>query len=63
LTLTDNWINFHIRYISDVRDRRLLQNKIGQAILSEIERSDRIKLGTATLEIMEPRTKNGEKAE
>jgi small-conductance mechanosensitive channel len=36
LTLTDNWITFHIRYITDVRKRRMIHNKLGQMILEEL---------------------------
>lgn len=51
LTLTDNWITFGIRYISDVRERRLLHNKLSQVILNEIKRSEKIKIASTTLEI------------
>ena len=51
LTLTDNWITFNIRFISDVRERRWLHNKLSQVILNEIKKSEKIKIASATLEI------------
>ena len=50
-TLTDNWITFNIRYISDVKDRRSLHNALTQMILSEIQRSGNIKIAFTTLGI------------
>ena len=51
LTLTDNWITFNIRYITDARGRRSLHNKLSQLILEEIQRSEKIKIASATLNI------------
>jgi small-conductance mechanosensitive channel len=51
LTLTDNWITFNIRFISDVRERRWLHNKLSQVILNEIKKSEKIKIASTTLEI------------
>ena len=50
-TLTDNWITFNIRYISDVRDRRTLQHTLSQTILTEIQNSENIKIASTTLDI------------
>jgi small-conductance mechanosensitive channel len=52
LTLTDNWITFHIRYITDVRQRRVIRNKLGQLILEEIRKSDKVKIASATVDIV-----------
>jgi len=52
LTLTDNWITFNIRYITEVRERRLLHNKLSQMILSEIQKSKNIKVASSTLSIV-----------
>ena len=52
LTLTDNWILFHIRFITDVRQRRQVRNIIGQRLLDEIERSEKLKLASATIDIV-----------
>lgn len=52
LTLTDNWITYHIRYITHVRERRSLRNKLSQMILDEIQRSEKIKIGSTTLDVI-----------
>jgi small-conductance mechanosensitive channel len=52
LTLTDNWITFHIRYITDVRKRRVIRNKLGQLILEEIRKSVKVKIASATVDIV-----------
>jgi len=50
-TLTDNWITFNVRYISDVRDRRTLRHNLTETILSEIQNSKNIKIASTTLDI------------
>jgi small-conductance mechanosensitive channel len=50
-TLTDNWITFNVRYISDVRDRRTLQHTLSQTILTEIQSSENINIASITLDI------------
>jgi small-conductance mechanosensitive channel len=50
-TLTDNWITFNVRYISDVRDRRTLQHTLSKNILTEIQSSENIKIASSTLDI------------
>lgn len=51
LTLTDNWITFAIRYMSEVRHRRALHDKLSRMILAEIEKHEKIKIASATLNI------------
>lgn len=51
MSLTDNWITFGIRYVTDVRSRRDLHNRIGRLILSEIAKSPKIKIASTTLNI------------
>lgn len=52
LTLTDNWITFHIRYITDVRERRMIRNKLGQMILEELQKSEKVKIASTTVDII-----------
>ncbi len=52
LTPTDNWINLNIRYVVEVRGRRLLRDKLSRMILSEIEKSENIKIASATFDIV-----------
>jgi len=53
ITMTDNWIQFNIRYIVDYKKRRhtkhLLNEKIGRAI---IETNGKVNLASATFEIV-----------
>lgn len=51
LKLTDNWITFNIRYITKVRERRLLHNRLSQMILNEIQGSKDIKIASSTLDV------------
>ena len=46
LTLTDNWINFNIRYVTEVRERRTLRNALSQTLLDGIQKSANVKLPT-----------------
>jgi small-conductance mechanosensitive channel len=52
ITLTDNWINFDIRYVTMVRERRLTKSRLSRLILEEIERSENIKLASTTIDIV-----------
>jgi small-conductance mechanosensitive channel len=52
LTMTDNWISFHVRYIVDFKERRVVKNKFTRLILTEIEKSDTIHLASATYDIV-----------
>jgi len=51
LTLTDNWINFNIRYVTDTRDRRILCDKISKLLLAEIEKSKNIKIASENVDV------------
>lgn len=51
LTLTDNWISFGIRYVTEVRNRRALHDRLSRMILSELEKSDKIKIASSTINI------------
>jgi small-conductance mechanosensitive channel len=51
MTLTDNWISFGIRYVTEVRNRRVLHDQLSRLILSELSKSDRIKIASTTINI------------
>jgi small-conductance mechanosensitive channel len=51
LTLTDNWVAFGIRYVTDVRRRRETQNRISGLILAEFAKSEQIKIASSTINI------------
>lgn len=53
LRMTDDWIEFTVRYITDYRTRRSVRDRIMRSILDGIEASgDRIRLGSETVEIV-----------
>jgi small-conductance mechanosensitive channel len=51
VTLTDNWITLGIRYVTEVRTRRYLHDQLSRIILSEIEKSEKIKIASSTINI------------
>ena len=50
-TLTDNWINMNIRYITEVRQRRMLRDRLNRTLLSELEKIDNIKIASESMDI------------
>lgn len=52
IQLTDNWISFHIRYITDVRQRRAVASTLSKLILEEIQQSANIKIASTTVDIV-----------
>jgi len=51
LRLTDNWIEFNIRYITDVRQRREIHTNLSRMLLEEIQDSEKVRLASETLDI------------
>ena len=51
ITLTDNWISFGIRYVTEVRSRRVLHDRLSRQILAEIEKNGKIKVASSTINI------------
>jgi small-conductance mechanosensitive channel len=49
--LTDNWITFNIRYITEVRQRRIIKDRLNRRLLSELEKSENIKIASESLDI------------
>ncbi|GAA4280969.1 mechanosensitive ion channel family protein [Gaetbulibacter aestuarii] len=53
VTLTDNWIQFNLRYIVDYKKRRSTKNALQSEIYNEILKTKgKVKLASATLELM-----------
>jgi len=50
--LTDNWIELTARYVTPVRQRRIIRSKISQKILEDIEKSERINIASQTVDIV-----------
>ena len=51
LTLTDNWISLNIRYITEVRERRIIRGSLNKKLLEELEKSDNIKIASESIDI------------
>ena len=51
IKLTDNWIEFYIRYTTEARQRRVVKNTLYKLIFEEIEKSPDIKLASSTMDI------------
>ncbi|MDD5093664.1 MAG: mechanosensitive ion channel [Dehalococcoidia bacterium] len=53
LTITDNWISLHVRYITEVRKRRVLRSHLSRLILEDIEKSagGKVKIASSTLDV------------
>ncbi len=50
---TDNWIEFHLRYVVDYKQRRTTRTNLFIRILEEIEKTEgRIRLSSSTMEIV-----------
>ena len=52
LKLTDNWIELTARYVTPVRQRRMIRNTVSRRILEEIEKSEGIKIASQTIDIV-----------
>lgn len=51
LTITDNYIKFNIRYVTDTRERRILRDRLSRLILEEIEDSKDINIASETIDV------------
>ena len=53
ITLTDNWMQFNLRYIVDFRKRRSMKHKLYDRIREEVEKSkEKVVLASSTLELI-----------
>lgn len=51
LTLTDNWINLNIRYVTNAKERRDIRDRLSKLILNEIEKSKNIKIASENIDV------------
>jgi small-conductance mechanosensitive channel len=49
LTTTSNWIQISMRYVVDVRQRRQVHNDLSRKMLSAVEESDAMEIGSSTM--------------
>jgi len=52
IKLTDNWIELHIRYITDTTTRRTMKSDVSMEILIEIQKSESISVASETMRIL-----------
>ncbi|MBU0527602.1 mechanosensitive ion channel family protein [Candidatus Micrarchaeota archaeon] len=52
MKLTDNWIQLAVRYMTPARERRTLHNQLSKILLTKFEKSKKIKIASATYEIV-----------
>ena len=57
LTPTDNWISFHVRYVTRVKERRAFRTRISEMILEKVQEYSDISISstTTTVTIAHPR--------
>ena len=54
LQLTDNWMEYSVRYVVDFKKRRLIKNQLFTRILEEFEKTNgRVSIGSTTLHIVD----------
>jgi small-conductance mechanosensitive channel len=62
ITMTDNWIQFNLRYIVDYKKRRYTKHLLNELIEKEIRKTNgKVQLASATIEIVSIPTINMEK--
>lgn len=49
---TDNWIELHLRYITEARTRRLMKTTIAQSVLTSFSKQEEIEIASATIDII-----------
>jgi len=57
LTPTDNWISFHVRYVTRVKERRAFRTRISEMILEKVQEYSDISISstTTTVTLTQPR--------
>jgi hypothetical protein len=48
LTPTDNWITFHVRYVTRVKERRAFRTRISEMILEKVQEYPDISISSTT---------------
>ena len=51
-TITENWLNFNIRCVTDTRERRIIRDKLNRLIWEELEKSQDIKIASENIDVM-----------
>jgi len=51
ISLTDNWIEFKIRYVTEAEFRRKVSTEISRQILEEIQKADDVQIASSTMDV------------
>lgn len=49
LTVTSNWVEFALRYVVDVRQRRPVKHELSRKVLEAVEKSENLEIGSSTM--------------
>jgi small-conductance mechanosensitive channel len=52
IKLTSNWIELYARFVTEPKQRRIIWSRLSTRILEEIEKSDKIKIASTTIDIV-----------
>lgn len=52
LTLTDNWVQLNVRYITSVRERRFMHNAVSEGILKALRKEKKVKIASQTVSVV-----------
>ena len=53
ISLTDNWVKFNLRYIVDLKKRRLTQHLLNEEIYKKIKETEgQVRMVSTTLEVI-----------
>jgi hypothetical protein len=54
LTLTDNWMEFSVRYVVDYKTRRIIKDLLFNRILEEFNKTNgRVTIASTTIQVVE----------
>ena len=51
LTPTDNWITFHVRYVTFAKERRQVRSKLYEKIIDQLQQVKEITIASGTLTV------------
>jgi small-conductance mechanosensitive channel len=52
IKLTSNWIELYARFVTEPKQRRIIRSRLSTHILEEIQKSDKIKIASTTIDIV-----------
>ncbi|MBD3210507.1 mechanosensitive ion channel [Candidatus Micrarchaeota archaeon] len=52
MKMTDNWVSLYVRYVTNARERRVVNSRLSTLLLKKIEKTKGVKLASATVDIV-----------